>query len=130
MIHRKSILGFGIVTVMVLIAATTLSISTIILNAHAQNGDTSQQVRDYLIQAIQALDSGDNTKAIQQLQLAGDQMGALTGVSVQTTGSTGSGSNNDNGGSGGSDDSGEESEEGEGEDEDEPGDTDLNDEED
>jgi hypothetical protein len=69
------------------------------------------------------------TEAIQQLQLATDQMGTLTGVSVQ---SNDFGGNNagESGNDGESDDNGEESEEGPGEDADEPGDTDQNDEED
>jgi hypothetical protein len=128
MIHRKSILGFNAVAALVMIvaSATTLPIGPTILDAQAQNADTSQQIRDYLIQAIQAIDSGDKTEAIQQLQLASNQMGTLTGVSVQSNDVEGEAS----GGSGESDDRGEASEEGPGEDADEPGDRDENDEED
>ena len=128
MIHRKSILGFNAVAALVMIvaSATTLSIGSTVLDAQAQNADTSQQIRDYLIQAIQAIDSGDKTEAIQQLQLASNQMGTLTGVSVQSNDVEGKAS----GGSGESDDRGEASEEGPGEDADEPGDRDENDEED
>ena len=113
-------------------SATT---DTTFLDAQAQNADTSEQIRKYLIQAIQALDSGDNTEAIQQLQLATDRMGTFTTISEQTIDSQGnsdvqgnsdSQSNSDSE----SDDNGEESEEGSGEDSDEPGDTDENDEED
>src|SRR5687767_12630056 len=123
MIDRKSILGFGMVTVIVLITAATLPNGTTALNAQAQNADTSQQIRKYLIQAIQALDSGDNNEAIQQLQLATDRMGTFTAISEQFIDGQG---NSD----GENDDKGEESEEGSGEDADEPGDTDENDEED
>ena len=128
MIHRKSILGFNAVAALVMIvaSATTLPIGSTVLDAQAQNADTSQQIRDYLIQAIQAIDSGDKTEAIQQLQLASNQMGTLTGVSVQSNDVEGKAS----GGSGESDDRGEASEEGPGEDADEPGDRDENDEED
>ena len=79
------------------------------------------------------MDSGDNTEAIQQLQLATDRMGTFTTISEQTIDSQGnsdvqgnsdSQSNSDSE----SDDNGEESEEGSGEDSDEPGDTDENDE--
>jgi hypothetical protein len=87
MIRRKSILGFNAVAALVMIvaSATTLPIGSTVLDAEAQNADTSQQIRDYLIQAIQAIDSGDKTEAIQQLQLASNQMGTdLTGVSVQS----------------------------------------------
>jgi cell division protein FtsX len=99
---------------MIVIMGTTLSVSTIV-NAHAQTAATPEQIKDYLTQAIQALDSGDNTKAIQQLKLATDQLGTLIGVSVSDSES---------------DDKGEEAEEGLGEDADEPGDIDTNDEED
>jgi hypothetical protein len=128
MIHRKSIVGFNAVAALVMIvaSATTLPIGSTVLDAQAQNADTSQQIRDYLIQAIQAIDSGDKTEAIQQLQLASNQMGTLTGVSVQSNDVEGKAS----GGSGESDDRGEASEEGPGEDADEPGDRDENDEED
>ena len=128
MTHRKSILGFNAVAALVMIvaSATTLSIGSTVLDAQAQNADASQQIRDYLIQAIQAIDSGDKTEAIQQLQLASNQMGTLTGVSAQSNDVEGKAS----GGSGESDDRGEASEEGPGEDADEPGDRDENDEED
>ena len=128
MTHRKSILGFNAVgaLVMIVASATTLSIGSTVLDAQAQNADASQQIRDYLIQAIQAIDSGDKTEAIQQLQLASNQMGTLTGVSAQSNDVEGKAS----GGSGESDDRGEASEEGPGEDADEPGDRDENDEED
>ena len=128
MTHRKSILGFNAVAALVMIvaSATTLPSGSTGLDAQAQNADTSQQIRDYLIQAIQAIDSGDKTEAMQQLQLASNQMGTLTGVSVQSNDVEGKAS----GGSGESDDRGEASEEGAGEDADEPGDSDENDEED
>ena len=123
MIDRKSIQGFSIVAVIVLITVAALPNGTTALNAQAQNADTSQQIRKYLIQAIQALDSGDNNEAIQQLQLATDRMGTFTAKSEQSIDGQG---NSD----GENDDKGEESEEGSGEDADEPGDTDENDEED
>ena len=123
MIDRKSIQGFSIVAVIVLIIVATLPNGTTALNAQAQNADTSQQIRKYLIQAIQALDSGDNNEAIQQLQLATDRMGTFTAISEQSIDGQG---NSD----GENDDKGEESEEGSGEDADELGDTDENDEED
>jgi hypothetical protein len=76
-----------------------------------------QQIKNYLNQAIQALDSGNNTKALEQVDLADDQLESMTGAeSVE-------------------DEDDDEEEEGEieerpGEDEDEPGDIDTNDEED
>jgi hypothetical protein len=75
-----------------------------------------------VIQAVKALDSGDNTEAIQQLQLATDRMGIFTAISDQSIDGQGNSDGN-------SDDRGEKSEEGSGEDVDESGDTDENDEE-
>jgi hypothetical protein len=117
MIHRKPILGFSVVSTMLVIvaSATVLSIGTTTTNVEAQNAAT-EQIKDYLTQAIQALESGDNTKAIQQLKLATDQIDGSTGVSTVS--------------SNGESDEGEGAEEGPGEDADEPGDVDQNDEED
>jgi hypothetical protein len=102
------------IVVVIVIAGTALSVSTT-FNAHAQTAATPEKIKDYLTQAMQALDSGDNTKAVQQLKLATDQLGTLTGVSVSD---------------GESDDKGGGVEEGPGEDADEPGDIDVNDKED
>jgi hypothetical protein len=103
-------------------AAVALSIDTT-LNAYAQNTITGtnqtvdpQQIKNYLTQAIQALDSGNNTKAVEQVNLAGDQLESLTGTEV--------GEDEDE------DDEEGEVEEGAGEDADEPGDVDANDQED
>ncbi|MGA6923494.1 MAG: hypothetical protein WBM37_10125 [Nitrososphaeraceae archaeon] len=45
MIDRKSIQGFSIVAVIVLITVATLPNGMTALNAQAQNADTSQQIR-------------------------------------------------------------------------------------
>jgi hypothetical protein len=112
--------------------ATILSLDTT-LPVYAQNTTTStpaqmqqpptnqtvdpQQIKNYLNQAIQALDSGNNTRALEQVDLAEDQLESVTGTE----------STEDE-----DDDEEEEGEieEGPGEDEDEPGDIDVNDEED
>jgi hypothetical protein len=133
MTHRKTILGFSIT-----VAAIALigMVTTAPLHAQAQT-DPSQQIRNYLIKAIQALDNGDNSEAIRQLQSATDQMGTFAAVSGQSPagqnvdtveGNNGAGGTNNDEGE--NDDEGEGSEEGEGEDADEPGDVDSNDEED
>jgi hypothetical protein len=123
MIIARSFVGF-IVVVAVVGAAMFLSIGTA-MSVYAQNTtmapDTEQQqnqtadpqqIKNYLTQAIQALDSGNNTKAAEQVDLAEDQLEDMTGSeSVE-------------------DDEDEEIEEGAGEDADEPGDIDTNDEED
>jgi hypothetical protein len=123
-------LGVLIVAFLVVVAITTIALSIdATLNAYAQNATTTpqpsqnqtatdtQQIKNYLKQAIQALDSGNSTQALEQVDLAEDQLEGMTG--------TGSAEEAD-------DDEEEEGEieEGPGEDEDEPGDTDTNDEED
>ena len=123
MIKTRSTFGF-IVVIAVVGAATALSIGTT-MNVYAQNttmppvtqqqqNQTAdpEQIKNYLTQAIQALDSGNNTKAAEQVDLAEDQLEGMTGAAVTE------------------DDEDEEIEEGAGEDTDEPGDIDTNDEED
>jgi hypothetical protein len=116
-------------------AATALSTIDTTLNAYAQNTTTMptqtqtpqastnqtadpQQIKNYLNQAIQALDSGNNTMALEQVDLAEDQLESMTGT--------------EDGEEQEDEDEEEEGEveEGPGEDEDEPGDIDTNDEED
>jgi hypothetical protein len=123
----KSLLGLGVMVVIMVVGVVTtiaaLSIGTS-LSAHAQNTTTPgtsqqqqnqtadpQQVKSYLTQAIQALDSGNNTKALQLSGLAEDQLEVLTGTASM-------------------EDEEEEEEEGTSEDTDEPGDIDINDQED
>jgi|SRR5215208_417889 len=126
----KSPYGLGIMVVFLVVAmaVAALSIDTT-LSAYAQNTTTStstptsqplqnqtadpQQIKNYLTQAIQALDSGDNTKALEQVDLAEDQLESVTGTEGAED-----------------EDEDEEVEEGPGEDKDEPGDIDTNDEED
>ena len=122
MVVTKTRLTFGFIVVIVVVgAATLLSIDTA-MNVYAQNttmppvtaqqNQTAdpQQIKNYLTQAIQALDSGNNTKAAEQVDLAEDQLEGMTESPE--------------------DDEDEEIEEGVGEDADEPGDIDTNDEED
>ena len=122
MIKTRSTFGF-IVVIAIVGAATALSIGPA-MNVYAQNTTippTAQQqqnqtadplqIKNYLTQAIQALDSGNNTKAAEQVDLAEHQLEGMTGESTE-------------------DDENEEIEEGAGEDADEPGDIDTNDEED
>jgi hypothetical protein len=77
---------YGLIAVVVILAATTLSIG-IPLNAQAQNATAPQPqtadptlIKNYLTGAIQALDSGNNTKALEQIDLADDQLSAMTGL--------------------------------------------------
>ena len=124
MVMTKTRLTFGFIVVIAVVgAATLLSIDTA-MNVYAQNttmppvtaqqNQTAdpQQIKNYLTQAIQALDIGNNTKAAEQVGLAEDQLEGMTGTESAE------------------DDEDEEIEEGAGEDADEPGDIDTNDEED
>jgi hypothetical protein len=127
-----TIVVFSIVT---MAAGAALSTIDTTLNAYAQNTTTStqtptptsqpptnqtadpQQIKNYLNQAIQALDSGNNTKALEQVDLAEDQLESMTGTEDTEEEEE-------------DDEEEGEIEEGAGEDEDEPGDIDANDEED
>jgi hypothetical protein len=64
MFHRKSILRFAVVpTILMIVAsATTLSFGTTTMKVQAQNSATPEQIKDYLTQVIQALDSGTTQK--------------------------------------------------------------------
>ena len=125
----KLIFSFGVIP---LIFATLFLTVATSMDANAQNktepvsqqpvsqqplGQTAdtQQIKNYLNGAIQALDNGNNTQAKQQLDLADDQMEMLTGSAAVDD-----------------DDQEEEEgvEEGPGEDADEQGDIDVNDKED
>ena len=129
----KSPYELGTIVVFSIVAiATATALSTVdtTLNAYAQNTTTAtqtptpqpqtnqtadpQQIKNYLNQAIQALDSGNNTMALEQVDLAEDQLESMTGTEDAEE----------------EEDEDEEVEEGPGEDEDEPGDIDTNDEED
>jgi cytoskeletal protein RodZ len=126
-IRSLSGLGTIVVFLVVAIAAAALSIDAT-LSAYAQNATTTpqpsqnqtadpQQIKNYLTQAIQALDSGNNTMAAEQVGLAEDQLEGMTGTEVDDE----DGEDEEEEG---------EVEEGAGEDADEPGDVDTNDEED
>ncbi|HJY15266.1 MAG TPA: hypothetical protein VJ225_04480, partial [Nitrososphaeraceae archaeon] len=77
MIQTKSIFGYGITTAVVMVVAAIAALT--VLNAYAQNTTTPstaqqqsqkadlEQIKNYLTQAIQALDSGNTTKAAEQV---------------------------------------------------------------
>jgi hypothetical protein len=89
MIQTKLPFGLGVTAVVMVVAAVTALFIDIAMNAYAQNMTTSlaaqnqtaspEQIKNYLTQAIQALDSGNNTKAAEQVDLATDQLEGLTG---------------------------------------------------
>jgi FlaG/FlaF family flagellin (archaellin) len=88
---RKSKPTFGLIAVVAIMTAmTTITLfPSIPLNAHAQSTATPQpqttnstqttQIKNYLNEAFQAVESGDNTRALQQVNLAENQLRALTG---------------------------------------------------
>jgi hypothetical protein len=77
---------YGFVAVVAILTATILSFS-LLGNAQAQNTTALQpqtadptQIKIYLTEAIQALDTGNNTQALERVDLAGDQLETLTGT--------------------------------------------------
>lgn len=121
----KTKLIFSFSVIPLILATLFLTVATN-MDANAQNNTEQasqqqldqtadpQQIKNYLNGAIQALDSGNNTQAAQQLNLANEELEILTGTACVE------------------DDEGEENEveEGPGEDADEQGDVDVNDKED
>ena len=66
------------------------------MNAHAQNMTTPpsstadktkqrspEQIKNFLTQAMQALDSGNNTRAAEQVGLTEEQLEGMTGTEVE-----------------------------------------------
>jgi hypothetical protein len=93
MIHTKSLFGYGVTAVVIVVAAITVLSTDTAMNAYAQNMTTPppaqqnqtadpQQIKNYLAQAIQALDSGNNTKAAEQIGLAEEQLEG-TGTEIE-----------------------------------------------
>jgi hypothetical protein len=128
----KSLFRYGVTAVLIIAGAIIALSNNTAMNAYAQTTTQTptitpqppqdnqtadpQQIKNYLTQAIQALGSGNNTRVLEQVDLAEDQLESMTG--------TESAEDNDD-----EEEEGE-TEEGPGEDEDEPGDIDTNDEED
>jgi hypothetical protein len=74
----KSYLGIGAMVVMI-VAATALSTGTA-LTAYAQSTPKTvdpQQIKEFLTMAIQAVEAGNNTKAMEQMDLASDQLNTV-----------------------------------------------------
>jgi hypothetical protein len=112
----KKQLSLGLAAIAVIIAAATTALSigtTLMAYAQSTTGDVGQ-VKDWLNQAIQALDSGNNTLALEQTDLASDALENMAGVADD----------------GEEEDENETAEEEAGEDADEAGDVDANDAED
>lgn len=114
--NTNSVLSFGAIITIAVMAMSLFGSITSNVGAQGQLGNDTTQIRNYLTEAIQALDSGNNTMVMEQLDLAEEQLEAMTG----TTDDDDEDDDEDEG----------EIEEGPGEDEDGPGDVDANDEED
>jgi len=89
----RSLFGYGVTAVVTVVAAITVLYTDTAMNAYAQNITTPptvqqnqtadpQQIKNYLTQAIQALDTGNNTMAAEQIGLAEDQLEG-TGTEVE-----------------------------------------------
>ena len=65
--------------ILVAVATIALTVGTISIT-YGQNTTDVEQVKDYLNQAMQALDSGNNTQALKLVEQASDQLENMTGV--------------------------------------------------
>lgn len=68
--------SFFLMTALSLVSIT----AGINLTAYAQSTPDAEQIKDNLNQAIEALDSGNNTRALQLVELASEQLENMTGV--------------------------------------------------
>src|SRR5918995_229415 len=81
----RSICGYAVIAT---ILTTTILSLGLLGNAQAQNTTAPQQqqtanpeqIKTYLTEAIQAIDNGNNTQALERVDLAGDQLEMLTGT--------------------------------------------------
>ena len=65
--------------ILIAIATIALNVGTISIT-YGQNTTDVEQVKDYLTQAMQAIDSGNNTQALKLVEQASDQLENMTGV--------------------------------------------------
>jgi hypothetical protein len=61
------------------VATIALTVGTISIT-YGQNTTDVEQVKDYLNQAMEAIDSGNNTQALKLVEQAGDQLENMTGI--------------------------------------------------
>src|SRR5687767_10188466 len=86
--RTKSLSGLGVIVAFLIVAisaAATLSayaqnVTTPLQPSQNQTSADPQQIKNYLTQAIQALDSGNTTSALEQVDLAEDQLESMTGT--------------------------------------------------
>ena len=65
--------------ILVAVATIALTVGTISIT-YGENTTDVEQVKNYLNQAMQALDSGNNTQALKLVEQASDQLENMTGV--------------------------------------------------
>ncbi len=65
--------------ILIAVATIALTVDTISIT-YGQNTTDVEQVKDYLNQAMQAIDSGNNTEALKLVEQASDQLENITGV--------------------------------------------------
>jgi len=65
--------------ILIAVATIALTVGTISM-IYAQNTTDVEQVKDYLNEAMQAIDSGNNTQALKLVEQASDQLENMTGV--------------------------------------------------
>lgn len=73
----STVLPFSIILIAVVTIALTFGTISM---TYAQNTTDVEQVKDYLNQAMQAIDSANNTQALKLVELASDQLKNMTGV--------------------------------------------------
>ncbi len=86
MIQTKSLFLSGVVVVAIIVGTVTALSIGIAPNAVAQQNQTTadpEQIKNYLTQAIQAMDSGNMTMAAEQIGLAEEQLEGMTGTEVE-----------------------------------------------
>jgi hypothetical protein len=65
--------------ILIAVATIALTVGTVSIT-YGQNTTDVEQVKDYLNQAMQAIDIGNNTQALKLVEQASDQLENMTGV--------------------------------------------------
>ena len=65
--------------ILIALATIALTVSTVSVT-YGQNTTDLEQVKDYLIQAMHAIDIGNNTQALKLVEQASDQLENMTGT--------------------------------------------------
>jgi uncharacterized protein HemY len=65
--------------ILIAVATIALTVATVSVT-YGQNTTDVEQVKDYLNQAMQAIDIGNNTQALKLVEQASDQLENMTGI--------------------------------------------------